>query len=68
MPTAVLVGAQDRITPPANVRRAFDALCEPSQRHLYREIADAGHAVCQERPAEVARAMIEFVEKANAHA
>ena len=32
VPTAVLVGAQDRITPPANVRRVFEALRGPSQR------------------------------------
>ena len=67
--TAVLVGAQDRITPPANARRVFDALHGPSQRRVYREIPAAGHAVCQEQPAEVARAIAEFVEnKANAHA
>ena len=67
VPTAVLVGAQDRITPPANARRVFDALRGPS--HVYREIADAGHAVCQEQPAEVARAIAEIVAtKANAHA
>ena len=67
VPTAVLVGAQDRITPPANARRVFDALRGSS--HVYREIADAGHAVCQEQPAEVARAIAEIVEtKANAHA
>ena len=38
-------------------------------RTLYREIPDAGHAVCQEQPAEVARAIAEIVEsKASAHA
>jgi pimeloyl-ACP methyl ester carboxylesterase len=74
VPTAVLVGAQDRITPPANARRVFDALPASSGQHAYREIPDAGHAVCQEQPAEVARAIAEFVanrasaNKANAHA
>jgi pimeloyl-ACP methyl ester carboxylesterase len=67
MPAAVLVGTQDRITPPANARRAFDALPGPSQRHLYREISAAGHALPQEQPAEVARAITEIVEH-NAHA
>ena len=67
MPAAVLVGTQDRITPPANARRAFDALPGPSQRHLYREISAAGHALPQEQPAEVARAIAEIVEH-NAHA
>ncbi len=67
VPTAVIVGTQDRITPPANARRVFAALRGPG--HVYREIADAGHAVCQERPAEVARAIVEIVEsRANAHA
>ena len=67
VPTAVIVGAQDRITPPANARRVFAAL--RGEGHVYREIADAGHAVCQEQPAEVARAIVEIVEsRANAHA
>jgi pimeloyl-ACP methyl ester carboxylesterase len=66
--TAVLVGAQDRITPPASCRRAFDALPASSQL-VYREIPDAGHAVCQERPVEVARAIAEIVASgASAHA
>ncbi len=69
VPTAVLVGAQDRITPPANARRLFDALHRSSVRHVYREFPDAGHAVCQEQPAEIAQAIAEIVEsKANAHA
>jgi pimeloyl-ACP methyl ester carboxylesterase len=68
VPTAVLVGTQDRITPPHGVRRAFDALQGPSQRHLYREIPDAGHALPQERPAEVAQTMCEFLAPAAAHA
>jgi pimeloyl-ACP methyl ester carboxylesterase len=69
VPTAVLVGSQDTITPPANARRVCDALPGPSHRHVYREIATAGHAVCQEQPAEIARAIAEFVEaKAEIHA
>jgi pimeloyl-ACP methyl ester carboxylesterase len=69
VPTAVLVGAQDRVTPPAGVRRVFDALPGTSQLHVYREFPNAGHALPQEQPAEVARAIAEIVEnKANAHA
>ena len=69
VPTTVIVGAQDRITPPANCRRAFDALPGAAARHLYQEIPNAGHAVCQEHPATIARAITEIVEsKANAHA
>jgi pimeloyl-ACP methyl ester carboxylesterase len=69
VPATVIVGAQDRITPPANVRRVFEALPEASQRHAYFEIADAGHAICQEQPAEIARIISEIVEhRANVHA
>jgi pimeloyl-ACP methyl ester carboxylesterase len=69
IPTAVLVGTQDRITPPANARRVYDALGGAAPRRAYREIADAGHAVCQEQPAEVARLIVETAEnEANAHA
>jgi len=69
LPTAVLVGAQDRITPPASARRVFDALPAASSRNVYREIAGAGHALCQERPAEAARAIAEIVARqATAHA
>jgi pimeloyl-ACP methyl ester carboxylesterase len=68
VPTTMIVGIEDRITPPANVRRAFEALPETS-RHAYFEIANAGHAVCQEQPVEIARIITEIVEhKANAHA
>jgi pimeloyl-ACP methyl ester carboxylesterase len=69
VPTTVIVGIEDRITPPANVRRAFEALPEASQRHAYVEIANAGHAICQEQPAEIARIITAIVEhKANVHA
>lgn len=69
VPTTVIVGARDRITPPANVRRVFDALRQGSVRHAYREVANAGHAICQEQPAEIAQAIVEIVEhEANAHA
>jgi pimeloyl-ACP methyl ester carboxylesterase len=69
VPCLVLVGAQDRVTPPANVRRVFDALRGPPRRHAYREIAGAGHALCQEQPDLVAGAIAEFVaSKADAHA
>jgi pimeloyl-ACP methyl ester carboxylesterase len=69
VPTTVIVGIEDRITLPANVRRAFEALPEASQRHAYFEIANAGHAICQEQPAEIARIISEIVEhKANVHA
>jgi pimeloyl-ACP methyl ester carboxylesterase len=69
VPAAVLVGTQDRITPPASARRVFDVLQKSSPQSVYREIAEAGHAVCQEQPEQVAHAIVEIVEnKANAHA
>jgi len=69
VPTAVVVGAQDRITPPENARRVHAALPGPSQRHRYCQIENAGHAVCQEAPREVARVIAEFVAaETNAHA
>jgi pimeloyl-ACP methyl ester carboxylesterase len=69
VPTTVLVGSHDQITPPASARRVFDALPGPPQRHAYREIAAAAHAVCQEQPAEIARAITQFVKtRADAHA
>jgi pimeloyl-ACP methyl ester carboxylesterase len=68
VPTAVIVGTQDRITPPSGVRRVFDVLQGLSPQHVYREIANAGHAVCQEQPAAVARAVAEMAEsRADVH-
>jgi pimeloyl-ACP methyl ester carboxylesterase len=68
VPAAVLVGTQDRITPPEHVRRAFDALPQ-AQRHLYREIPEAGHALCLEQPAAVVEAIAGIIEhKARADA
>jgi pimeloyl-ACP methyl ester carboxylesterase len=68
VPTAVLVGAQDRITPPENVRRVFEAL-PPAARLAYGEFAGAGHVICQEQPLEIARAIAAIVDsRASAHA
>jgi pimeloyl-ACP methyl ester carboxylesterase len=68
VPTAIIVGTQDRITPPENARRVFDVLRASSRGHAYREIQNAGHAVCQEQPAEVARVIGEIVaSKAHVH-
>ncbi len=68
VPTAVLVGSKDTITPPANVRRAFEAL-RASARHAFAEFPGAGHALCQEQPGEVARAIGAILDdKATTHA
>jgi pimeloyl-ACP methyl ester carboxylesterase len=67
VPTAVWVGAQDRITPPANARQVYEAL-PPAARRAYGEIADAGHAVCQERPVELANAILSIADKGSMNA
>jgi pimeloyl-ACP methyl ester carboxylesterase len=68
VPTAVLVGSKDAITPPDGARRVFDALPAAAKLALH-EIPGAGHAVCQEQPAEVAAIVTAIVEsKARAHA
>lgn len=60
VPTAVMVGALDRVTPPEAVRRVFEAL-PPAARLAYGEFAGAGHAICQEQPFEIARAITSIV-------
>jgi pimeloyl-ACP methyl ester carboxylesterase len=68
VPTAVWVGTQDRITPPANARQVFETL-PAAVRRSYREVEGAGHAVCQERPAEIASAICSLDDnKASLHA
>jgi pimeloyl-ACP methyl ester carboxylesterase len=62
VPAAVISGDKDSVTPVANGQLVYQDLQKSSARHLIRIIEDAGHAVCQEKPEEVARAMVEFVE------
>lgn len=62
VPTLVIVGDDDRITPPANAERLFEALPAGLRRDFGR-IAAAGHAVCQERPGEVAAAIGTFLRE-----
>jgi pimeloyl-ACP methyl ester carboxylesterase len=51
MPTLVLVGAEDVVTPPDNARAVHAALKQPVGFEL---IPDAGHALPQEAPSAVA--------------
>jgi len=67
VPTAVIVGALDRITPPAGARQVFDALAAAPARQ-FTEVPAAGHAVCQEEPAAVARALDQLVGQTLDHA
>jgi pimeloyl-ACP methyl ester carboxylesterase len=69
VPAAVITASDDRVTPIENGHFVFTALESSAPRRAFRVIANAGHAVCQEQPADVARAIAEFVEgKAGAHA
>lgn len=62
-PALVFVGDHDEVTPPANCRRLFEALCRaaPALPHRFETIAGAGHAVPQERPGEVAALVQAFM-------
>ncbi|MGE0627614.1 MAG: alpha/beta fold hydrolase [Hyphomicrobiaceae bacterium] len=55
--TLVLVGDRDAVTQPADCRRVYDALCAatPNLDHRFALVPDAGHAVAQEAPDEVAK-------------
>lgn len=68
MQTLVLVGGEDEITPPANCRRLYDAMCAaaPTLNHRFEVIPDAGHAVPQERPRAVAEVIAAFTRVAGA--
>jgi pimeloyl-ACP methyl ester carboxylesterase len=63
VPTAVIVGSQDRITPPENARKLWDALTGSTKRCGFHELQAAGHAICQERPHEVAALLSELIEE-----
>ncbi len=62
LPSLVLVGTEDQITPPAQNRATHEALVSaaPNLPHFYYQICDAGHLVHQEKPVEVAEHTIEF--------
>ena len=56
VPADIVVGAEDAVTPPANARKLHDALmaATPALGHRLTVVADAGHAVCQEKPGALA--------------
>jgi pimeloyl-ACP methyl ester carboxylesterase len=56
VPTSVIFGAEDVITPPENSRQAYDALPETVRGQLI-PIAGAGHAAYQQCPKEFAAAV-----------
>ena len=57
VPTIVIVGADDRLTPPAHARRIAEAL--PQLRRLT-VLPDTGHMTPLERPNEVTDALVEL--------
>lgn len=61
-PLLVVVGADDGITPPTEAR----AMAEAAPDARLRVIAEAGHMVPVERPAEVAAALRDFVDRLDA--
>ena len=57
VPTAVAVGREDVVTPPANAHRLHAALARPE---TLLEVPEAGHALPQERPEAVAALLTEM--------
>jgi len=59
VPTLVLVGEQDQSLPPVRSKRIADRINGAE----YFEIADAGHLSTLEKPAEVTKAILDFMAK-----
>jgi pimeloyl-ACP methyl ester carboxylesterase len=63
VPAAVIKGKKDYATTFWNAHFVYNYVQRISPRYYFRIIDDAGHAVCQEQPAEVARLIVDFVEE-----
>lgn len=63
VPTLVLVGAEDAISPPAEMQEIADAI--PAAEYVV--IPAAGHMTTMENPDAVSAALIRFVEAAATH-
>jgi len=61
-PTAVLVGAEDVVTPPAQSRAVHAALPAIARGHLH-ELPGLGHALHQQGPEAVAACLAAFMEE-----
>jgi 3-oxoadipate enol-lactonase len=59
VPTLVVVGEEDTLTPVADAEALIDLL--PSAHARFERIAHAGHASCVERPAAVSHVLAEFL-------
>lgn len=64
VPTDVIVGAGDLVTPPDGARRAFSALHRAAQGRLT-IVPDAGHALYLQAPAAFAAALAPHPETAG---
>ena len=62
VPTLVVAGEQDRLTPPTHARRIADALPD---LHALLELPDTGHMAPLERPDELTEALVELLAAAN---
>jgi pimeloyl-ACP methyl ester carboxylesterase len=65
VPTLIVVGSRDVVTPPSNARAANNAFSSG----IYHEIKGAGHALPQEEPGAIAKLLTVFLrEHADVHA
>jgi len=62
IPTLVVAGSADRLTPPTHARRIADAL--PDLADLI-ELPDSGHMSPLERPAELSAALAWLVDQVS---
>jgi len=62
VPAAVIMGSEDHILEPASGHFAYAALQTSASRTAFHYVYNAGHALCQEQPQEVAQRIIDFVE------
>jgi pimeloyl-ACP methyl ester carboxylesterase len=67
VPTLVVVGDEDALTPPSDARAMLAALPEGAGARL-EIIAGAGHLTCLERPAAVTHALADFLAAVGANA
>ena len=68
VPSLVIVGDKDNITPPVQSQNVHQALSASSNSlpHIFHQMSDTGHAVHQQNPAAVAARIIEFEKQRNA--
>lgn len=64
VPTDVIVGAEDLVTPPEDARRIHAAL-RPDRRGSFTQVPEAGHALYHQAPAAFAAALADLTETAR---